>query len=458
MTFRRKKTQTNSNSGSSGFFMDPEKTAFLGFSIDDVAPDKENTSGSQSHWLLWVVIIFFAGLLALGGWLWSGGQVTELTQRLDRGEEALTGINERLAQLERMFPTPAPPTPTAVNITALEQRLNTIEQAILTPPPPTPVVTTTPALSPSPEIGRQINAQITPIVSMENNAGIFLLTNNAHWSDIPDLQVQILEENIRFQLNTDESSYEVWDNDNNRLGLLRIQIWQNDAIIDEYVYPALEGTLTEDNPNQLFIIWKNTGVKLLPPGEYELRLVTQRDLDRQPLAMIGEPQPVTITKPIDVQVYNPTATDSQTRLRTYPAWNCSEACAKTDDLPVNVQAVGYIVMPFWEAGTPLPYKLPLLPSPPMLSFPTEITTTKEDETGKPVTISPDTPITPDNMNDYSDDSGIIYVESNENAKFFLVRLPGSRDYYWLGEIDTLEFYNPEYRDRLLSLPPFVRQE
>ncbi len=446
--------------GSSTFFIEPREAARLGFSIDDVLQEQDSPSvRPHSTWALWTVSILLA-ILMVGVGLFLQRRITRQDEQLARIHAEATTIWQRVENSGGLVILP--PTPTAVNIAALEERINVVEQTLHEPPPPTPMPTaTTPPTTPSAEPQYRVNAWMLPTISAENDAGTFLLANNDYWYDIPDFEVEISNENIQFKLNADESGYEVWDNANNRLGALKVQIWQDGTLFDEYDYPASDDALTEANPRRLLITWANTDFKLLPPGGYELRLVAQRELDRSPFAMIGEPQMFAIAEPMDVHVYNPTASELPTRLRTHPIWNCSEACAKTE-LPTNVQAVGYVVVPFVESGRPLPYTLPfsstILPPPIMLSFSTNITTTKLDEADNPMVIPPNEPIIPDNLNNYADESGIVYVENNENARFFLVRLSGSRDYYWLGETDTLEFYYPEYRDRLLNLPQFTKQE
>ena len=304
------------------------------------------------------------------------------------------------------------------------------------------------------ENARRIGAVITPTNSVEVRDERLVLPDDAPFFDIPDIQV-MLPDDASFQIKEDESGYELIDSGNTSWGTVKVQITRDGQLVDEGFYPIVENALADDNPQLLSLSWEDTAFKLLPPGTYELWLVTQRDLEVEPAAIIGAPYQFDIEPPAEAHVYNPTVEEYPTRLRTEPVWDCRAACAK-EELSDKVQVVAYAVVPY--AGNKLPYRLPVTPtvsvsSSPVLSFTVPLTVTSVIT---PVTLSPGMEIEPGNVSEYADSTtGVIYVGGNEAAKFFLARLPGTRMYYWLGETDALEFYYPELREKLLSLPELV---
>lgn len=349
-----------------------------------------------------------------------------------------------------------PPWPTAVDLTSFEARLDEITAALTSVP--TPVMTT--ATTPTPTVslpGVVVPAQITPTIKTVNEAGEFVLTDLEYWFDIPDFEISLATDNdFFFQPDEDEARYEIVNSKNDNLGAFYAQVWQNTDLIYESIYPFIEDTFSEDNPKQLKTNWAATDFPLLSSGEYKLLFVTKRDLAPEPIAIIGGSQSFVIETPIEVEVYDPTNSDSPaiTRLRTYPLWNCDEACAE-EALATTVQVLGYVTVSHQEGDGPLPYRLP--PSAaftPVISFTTQLTVT----TGAgQVVLSPGSLISAGNINEYSQD-GTLFLVSNEQARFFLVRVPGTRSYYWLGETDMLQFYDPIVRKDLLALPVFTITE
>ncbi len=301
----------------------------------------------------------------------------------------------------------------------------------------------------------QIGALITPTVGIESGDEPFVFPDAAFTFDIPNMQIEITDD-AQFQAREDDAGYEVIGSGNNSLGTMIVRIIRDGIVVDEGVYPVTEGVFAEDAPQHLSLSWKDTAFKLLPPGFYELQLVTQRDLEIEPAAIIGMPYEFEIYPPVDVNVYNPTAAEYPTRLRTSPTWDCGTACVN-EELSKFVQVVAYAIVPY--EGDSLPYKLPITPTNsipfvPILSFDHPLTVTS---VVTPTMLYPEMEIGPNNIVEYADpNTDIVFVGGNVGARFFLVRLPGTREYFWLGEIDTLEFYYPELRQRLIDLPELIK--
>ncbi len=110
MTSGHNTKKIDSNNSPSGFFIEPEEAALLGFSIDDVVEDENSMPPPQSRsrwgsWLAIVALIVLIILLAGGvGLFLQGqtlqGQVDELNRQWDKGTEDLALINSRLDGME----------------------------------------------------------------------------------------------------------------------------------------------------------------------------------------------------------------------------------------------------------------------------------------------------------------------------------------------------------------------
>lgn len=384
---------------------------------------------------------------------------TSVTPEVSR--EEFEDLQVSIESMAANIPT-IPPWPTAVDLTTFENQLDEIATALT--PVPTPVMTIT--VTPTPTVylpGLVVSAQITPTIKTVNEAGEFVLTNLEYWFDIPDFEIGLATDNdFLFQLDEDETRYEVVNSKNDNLGALYAQVWQGTDLIYESIYPFVEDAFSEDNPKRLQINWVNTTFPIFPPGQYEIRLVTKRVLAQEPIAIIGEVHIFVIDSSIEVEVYDPTNSTPPppTRLRTYPLWNCAQTCAK-EALATSVQVLGYAIVPY-ELGEPgLPYRLPVtntLGFTPVISFTNQLTITKLDSNQNPIVINLGESLSSDNVNNYADVDGILYVVSNADAKFFLVRIPDTREFYWLGEIDMLQFYDPDVRKDLLALPVFTVTE
>jgi len=424
--------------------------------LSDKLKASEKTLSRQLHGLtlLFILLVVLLAGLFTGAYFLKdtllASNVASVTPEVSRKEfEDLQVSIESMATSIPMIP----PSPTAVDLTSFETRLDEIAAALTPVPTPAMIITAMPTPTVS-LAGVVVSAQITPTIKTVNKAGEFVLTNLEYWFDIPDFEISLATDNdFLFQPYEDKTGYEVVNGKNDNLGALYAQVWQGTDLIYESIYPFVEDAFSEDNPKQLQINWADTDFPLLSSGQYGLLFVTKRDLVLEPIAKIGESQSFAIESPIEVEVYDPANSDPAaiTRLRTYPLWNCSEACAE-ETLATTVQVLGFATVSHQEEDGPLPYKLP--PSTaftPVISFTTQLTVANGADQ---VVLNPGSVVSAGNINEYSQD-GTIFVVSNEQARFFLVRIPGTRSYYWLGETDMLQFYDPTIRKDLLALPVFT---
>lgn len=384
---------------------------------------------------------------------------TQISDIVVDTNSVITGVSD--IQATMMAVPPTVPAPTVTDLSSLESQIAELNQKFepLLGLQSTPEATPEPILEPTPTLDttsslqeNRINTRIEPYVQVAPENSVFELVDLDNWLDTPNYKLVILEDGFSFQVNNEETGYAVVDDKTREiLGDLIVQIRQNSNIIGEYFYPVVEGALSDDLPTQLNITWQNTEFPLLPPGNYEVLFITQRQLEMEPSAFLGEPQDVIIAD--DALSAH---TTSPERLRIAPIWDCTSWCVTSADaanLPVAIKILGFVNQPFAAANTTsaLTYEFPPEDTP-VLSFLSPLTITKQ---GIEETLPPDTEISPETITTFSDNT-TLNVTRHDDAKFFIVQIPGTRLRYWLGESDLIEFYYPETREKLLSLPEFTK--